>query len=505
MLKFFRKYHKWLGVVLAYFILSFVVSGIILNHRETFSFVDLSRNLMPKNYRYDNWNNSSVKSTVKLSNDSILIYGNIGVWLTDSVFSSFQDFNNGFPKGIDNRKVCRLFQTSKNKLLAGTFFGLFEYNNSENKWIKIELSTHEKRITDIIQKQDTVIVLTRSFLLKTIDLKQFEVLELPAPENYDKKISLFKTLWVIHSGEIYGIIGKLVIDFAGLVFAFLTVTGFIVFVNKIVLKKNNKSQKKKKIIKASNRWNLKWHNKLGWITLVLLILNTVTGIFLRPPFLIAIGNSKVNRIPFTELATPNPWFDILRRVIYDDEIDRYIVATMDGFFYSDDNFKSELKKFEIQPPASIMGVNVFEKADTNTYLIGSFEGLFLWNSDSGEIIDFIKKGKYTPPEKKGRPIGEYMISGFSKDFKNKEIYFDYNSGVDCIVDEVSFVDMPKEIIKKSPISLWNFALEFHTGRIYQTIIGDFYVLVVPLVGLSVLFILISGFWVWYRVFRGKQY
>ena len=107
----------------------------------------------------------------------------------------------------------------------------------------------EKNIVDIIQKQDTILVLTRSSLLKTTDLYNFSVSQLPPPENYDNKTGLFKTLWVIHSGEIYGIAGKIIVDFAGLVFAFLTITGFIVFVNKIVLKKNRKPAEARSKIK----------------------------------------------------------------------------------------------------------------------------------------------------------------------------------------------------------------------------------------------------------------
>jgi hypothetical protein len=105
MIKFFRKYHKWFGVIFAYIILSFVFSGIILNHRNALSVIDVNRKLLPKEYRYQNWNNAAVKSTLRISSDSILIYGNIGIWLTDSSYSDFKNFSAGFPKGIDNRKV----------------------------------------------------------------------------------------------------------------------------------------------------------------------------------------------------------------------------------------------------------------------------------------------------------------------------------------------------------------------------------------------------------------
>ena len=266
MIKFFRKYHKWLGVIFGLIILTYVFSGIVLNHRETLSFIDVNRKLLPKEYRYQNWNNAAVKSTLKISPDSILVYGNIGIWLTDSSYSDFTNFSVGIPKGIDNRKIFQMIKTTGNTLVAGTFSGLYTFNYKEHKWSLVPLPVREKSIVDIIQKQDTIFILTRSLLLKSTDLKSFIVAQLPPPENYDNKAGLFKTLWVIHSGEIYGTAGKIIVDFAGLIFAFLTITGFIVFVNRIVLKKNKKPEEVKVKLKNSNRWNIKWHNKFGWIS-----------------------------------------------------------------------------------------------------------------------------------------------------------------------------------------------------------------------------------------------
>jgi hypothetical protein len=505
MIKFFKKYHKWLGIIFGLIILTYVFSGIILNHRDALSFIDVDRKLLPGQYRYQNWNNAAVKSTLKISPDSILVYGNIGIWLTDSSYTDFTDFGSGFPKGIDNRKIFQMIRTTGNRLLAGTFSGLYTFNFKENKWISVTLPVREKSIVDIIQKQDTILVLTRSLLLKTTDLESFNVAQLPPPEDYDNKAGLFKTLWVIHSGEIYGTAGKIIVDIAGLVFAFLTITGFIVFVNRIILKNNNKPVEAKVKLRNSNKWNIKWHNKIGWIALVILILNTTTGMFLRPPLLAFIGNSRVGKIPYTELATPNPWFDQLRRIYYDQDINRFIVVTMDGFYYSNDNFKTELKQYLFQPPASVMGVTVFEKIDTYKYLVGSFEGLFTWNSQSGEVIDYIKKQLYTAPSNRGRPIGDFLVTGFTRDFKNQEYYFDYDLGAMNINGLQAFPSLPGKVIGDTPMSLWNVALEIHTGRIYQSIIGDFYVLVVPLTGLIVLFILISGFIVWLKIRKKADY
>ena len=449
---------------------------------------------------YENWNNAAVKATVKINNDSVLIYGNIGVFLTDSSASNFTDFNKGFRTGADNHKVCKVFKTQQGHLFAGTFFGLYRYNVQKQSWQQIELPTHEKRITDITEKDGFLYVMTRSFLLKTTDYKNFEEIILPEPENYDDKVGLFKTLWVIHSGEIYGTVGKLIVDMVGLIFIFLTITGFILFVNKYRIKAKQKKNKEHLKIVKTNKWNLKWHNKIGWITAIILLLTTVTGMFLRPPLLIAIVESKVSKIPFTELDSPNPWFDKLRRIIYDEENDKFIVATLDGVYSCDVNFKTNLKKFKNQPIISIMGVNVFEKTEPNTLLVGSFAGLFKWNTRTGELTDYIGKKIYQEPV--GRNANYYnSITGYSKDLKNVEFFFDFDKGAQAIGDKSEII-MPDEI-KNQRMSLWNVALEFHTARIYSIFLGGLYILVIPLLGLISLFIIISGFIVWYK--KRKSY
>ena len=244
MIKFFKKYHKWLGLVLTVFILLFSISGIILNHRNLFSPIDVNRNLLPKEYHYNNWNNAAVKGTTKINNDSILVYGNIGVWLTDSTFSKFSDFNAGFLSGIDNKKISKIFRTSKGELFAGTYFGLFKYSFSEKIWQRICLPIHKKRIVDIAEKGDTLLVMSRSELLKSTDYFIFTKCILPIPQNYNNKTGLFKTLWMIHSGEIYGFVGKLFVDIIGLIFIFLSITGLIYFINPYVIKRKNKKGKR---------------------------------------------------------------------------------------------------------------------------------------------------------------------------------------------------------------------------------------------------------------------
>lgn len=494
-----KKYHKWISIIFTLFILLFSFSGIVLNHRNLLAGIDIDTHFLPKDYRYSNWNRAAVKGSLKIDQENILVYGNMGIWRTDSTASKFSDFNQGFKTGVDNHKISKLLITTDQRLLASTFFGLFEYK--DNRWNKIQLPIHQDRICDLSLKQDTILILSRSYLLKTTDLKNFNVIEIPSPLNYDHKIGLFKTMWVIHSGEIYGDAGKIIVDILALILVFLTISGMVLFINRIIIRKPKVKKEKKIQLAQTNKWWLKWHNKLGWTTALLLMITASTGIFLRPPFLIGIANSKVEKIPFSELDTDNAWFDQLRTIRYDENIKKYIIGTSDGFYAANEALDQPTERFKYQAPASVMGITVFEKYAPYQYLVGSFEGLFLWDIRSGQVYDYIEQKPYVPLQTKSRPLGNYLVSGYSKDFQSGEMVFEYNYGAFCLQNK-KFNAMPKEI-KNQGISLWNLALEIHTGRIFQNILSDFYILIVPLTGLSLIFILISGFLVWYK-FYGKK-
>ena len=501
---FFRKYHKWLSIVLTIFIIMFVISGIILNHRDILANYDIDRSYLLERYEYNNWNNAAVKSYVNINKDSSLVYGNIGVWLTTDNYKTFEDFNDGFPQGVDNRKIETVLLSSKGNLYAGTLFGLYRYNKASKQWVKIDLPIHEERIVGLLSIKDSLFIMSRSSLLlakdKSEDL-EFKIIKLPPPENYDHKIGLLKTLWVIHSGELYGFAGKLIVDFVGLVFAFLTITGIIYWLIPKTIKKRKKKNKKVVYLTKNKRWVIRWHNKLGYWLIAILILNTLTGMFLRPPLLIPIAEVKVGKIPYTELDAPNPWFDKLRKIYFDENYNRFIIIASDGVYYSDDYFKSDIKKYKNQPVLSVMGVNVFEFRKKGQYLIGSFSGLFLWDAISGKVYDYIDKKPYEAPKTMGPPIGEHSVTGYIKDIENKEYYFDFNEGA-IAIGSGNFMEMPQKI-KSQAMSIWNIALEIHTGRYYRFMFGPLYILFIPLAGFSILFILISGLIVYLKKFRNK--
>lgn len=499
-----RKYHKWPSLVLSIFTLVFAVSGIILNHRELFSGIDVPRRILLEEYRYKNWNNAAVKAACRISPDSLLVYGNIGVWLTDGNFSTFEDFNNGFPAGIDGRKISRLYLSAEGNLYAGTLFGLYRYHTGDARWKPVVMPVSDRQVVDFAGKDDSIYILTRSLLMVSPDdpdSMNFTTRYLPAPAGYENRESLFKTLWVIHSGEIGGLAGKLIVDLTGIIFIFLTLTGLVYWIFPGWVRKRKKNGRGVSTLVKLNRFSLKYHNKAGVWILLLLLVTTITGMFLRPPLLSTIANASVGKIPLTILDTANPWYDKLRSIIYDRENNCFLIGTNQGIYIFDSGFTRPADKPWPQPPVSIMGINVFERHENGSYLVGSFNGLFLWNPASDLLIDLNNPNVRVNPGKGQSPLSEHLISGYIN-IHGRQYIFDYNHGVRSIAGSPLFPDMPGAL-SQCPMSLWNLALEFHTGRYYSFVFGRLYILFIPLFGISMITVLAIGFWLWWKLYRRK--
>jgi hypothetical protein len=338
----------------------------------------------------------------------------------------------------------------------------------------------------------------------TSGYREFREVIIPKGEDSDGKVGLFKTLWVIHSGEIYGMAGRLIVDMVGIVFIVLCITGLIWFLVPYRLKRLKNELRRSKW-KRFNKASLKWHNLVGSWAILILLLNTSTGMFLRPPLLIPIAGERVAKLKYTELDNPNPWFDKFRDLIYDEDPGRFLVATSEGIYYSGDRFQSELKTFPIQPPVSVMGINVFEKNSPGRYLVGSFSGMFEWEPATGQIVDCVTRTGYTETGEGGPPFGNVSVSGYIRCNDSSQVIFDYANGTLSVEGKNPFTSMPASVTGASPISLWNLCLEIHTGRIFEPVLGPFYILVVPLVGLAMLFILISGFFAWWLPRRRRKF
>lgn len=496
----FRRLHKWPGIIITIFAIHFAFSGIIMNHRSLFSGVDVSRKWLPRSYEYQNWNQAAVRGGFDIGQDSLLFIGNIGAWIKTK--QGYIDYNQGFPKGIDNRKINQLIRFRGN-LIAATQFGLFQRNKLTNEWQEVTIPINGPRLVDLFVKRDTMIILSRNYMLKSADLIHFETITLPAPQGYTRRAGLFNTLWELHSGELFGTVGKLLVDLLGFVTILLSITGLLHFVFPKLIRRRKRITGNSGNLPATFRLNLSWHNVVGYIFVLFLVINTTAGIFLRPPLLIPIVNTRVGIIPGSHLDNNNPWYDKLRRGTWNERSGIYIISTSEGFYATGENLSGPMIPFDPQPPVSLMGCNVLEPIDSTRYLVGSFSGMFVWNVMKGEVSDFFTGKSYEPHTGMSRPVSDHMVSGYIHDNKDRQWIFDYNKGIDTI-NSTSTWEMPAVVKARSPISLWNLSLEIHTGRILEQFIGAFYLLYIPVAGICFLMVLISGFFVWFLSHRRKK-
>jgi len=458
---------------------------------------------MPPAYRYNNWNLAAIKGSIPLENERQLLYGNIGIWETDSTFSSFKDFNQGLNRGIDHRKIFTLLQTHDKQLFAGTLFGLYQFNPLENQWKRLEIPEANPRIVRLNEYNNLLYILTRDHLytMKTGQNKpEFSHINLPAPLSADGKAGLFITLWLIHSGELLGTVGKLLVDLVGIILIFITLSGFYYtllpkFAKRIKLKLRLKLQK-------ANRTSIKWHTKIGVYGIVILIITVVSGMFLRPPLLIPIANSRVKPIPGSILDNPNHWNDKLRDFVIDSVNKRMIISTSEGFFEAGLGENNTFRPFRVQPPVSVMGITTFEHLEDGALMVGSFSGLFRWYPFQEIVLDMIT-GLKVKEVNQGNPFGAIAVTGVIFNQSTPVAFIDYAGGWIPLRKNMTIPVMPAEI-RKSPVSAWNVALEVHTGRIFSVFLGNFYILYVPLMGLVILMIVITGFLMWLRTQKRRK-
>ena len=525
-----KKYHRWFGLVLSVFLLVFCVSGIILNHREAFSGCEVSRKWLPASYHIKNFNNGVVKGTVAF-HDSSLAYGCAGVFLTDSHLSTWQDFNRGLPKSIDERNVRHIVKAKDGSLWCAALRDVYLYDENSQQWKKVELPGNEERVMDVALGKDsmTVVALTRSRVFTMIPFVQYgeigkigksssetyrvESKIIPAPKNYEPKTTLFKLVWHLHSGEFFSLPGKLVVDAIALVLIVLSITGIILFILPYGIRRAKKLAAKARMKRLGKQfaWNMKWHNKIGYVTIVLTLWIAITGMCLRPPLMVPLVLSK---LPQAVGEDGNVWQDKLRAIRWDATQGDWLVSTSEGFLRVNEDFSQAPKMLPADecPKLSPMGVTVWESDGKGGWIVGSFRGIYRWNPVNhslNQILDYFT-GKPSV-ETSMIPISDNLVYGYSEDFLGgKPLVFDFAKGVedakgqavalfnDASKSSTKEKSMSDLICETAPMSLWNVALELHVGRCYSPFLGPLSDLFVFLSGLLITLVLLSGYIISHR-------
>ena len=194
-----RKWHKWLGLILGFFLIMFCLSGIFLNHSSLIKNYSISRAYLPIEYQYKKWNNGLLRGTKKWGKD-VIVYGYSGLWLTDSYGKKYYDFNKGLPVNTDYRSIRGIVETPSHQLFMVSQYDLYTLTK-DTVWQKINLPGGGKeRLSDITVKGDSLIIVGRSCIY--LSIKPYNIyskIMLAKPTNYDGKASLFVTVRRLHT------------------------------------------------------------------------------------------------------------------------------------------------------------------------------------------------------------------------------------------------------------------------------------------------------------------
>ena len=470
-----KKHHKWSGAAVCLLLILMCISGILLNHRTLISGIDINRKYLPSWYYFKNWNNGLQRGTVSTGQDSIIIYGAGGAFLTDDKASSIKDFNNGIDPDADLRQIRAAVRLHGSSLFISSNNAV--YRLAGEKWEKV-LST--ERLSDMTAKGDTLVVAGRSELyISCPPYKEFKEILIPASPDNDNKITLFRTVWTLHSGKMFGNTGILVADILALVIIFLSLSGIIYWIMPGVIKRFTGNGKRTSLFVSTMKHSGKWHDRIGKYTFPLTLLIVFTGWLLRPPALIPLALTKTSPVPGTSLDNNNKWEDKLRMIRFDETSGEWLMSTSDGFFSM--HFLGDVPvRIKNAPPVSVMGLNVWQKDNDGKWICGSFSGIYKWDQISGSVTDFFS-GE-TIADKAVPPFGKFAASGYSSDFSGKTVVAEYYKGTGS-------VRQPEEL-SSLPLLLWNVSLEVHTGRIFIGPIATY--IFILILGGTTMWCLISG-------------
>jgi hypothetical protein len=484
------------------------LSGVLLNHPDMLRGLSAPSFLVPDHYYPDNWNRSSMKGMLCTDSSSFFIYGNQGVFISPDKGKTIRSFMQGeFPKSPWEKRTNHLiFLNKTNQLLAATNKGFYICVRPLDVWESVVLPGNAEPVQKILFQGDTCIAVTNSefYIAKDGDYGSF-VKFIPQKAEEEPEIPMFRVFLEIHDGSIWGLPGKLLWDFVGLTLFFLCFSAFYIWYypkkwkRKYTQKQTQSSTTEKKL----RSFYFKYHKKLGWYASAFYIVIIFTGIFLRPPLLVAIAGIKIDKKYFPATEHINPWNHKINNALYDSQNGQIVLECSDGLWAGQLTPEKPFKKLSLPIRVFAMGATVFEEVSKGTWLIGSFGGLEMFSLSDSSSISVLQQ----PPSNNPVRPGSLLVTGYVRLPENKEYILGHYQGLsdtngNPVPEEIP---MPDEIKQQYKMPFWNFLFELHNGRIFKGVIGGFYILIIPLFGFFSLLIILSGIYDYCHVkFRLNQ-
>lgn len=503
-----RFIHKFLGLALCVCLIWMGITGVLLNHPGLITGWSVPGWLVPPQYHPRHWNRSALKTIVfsQSAPGDVFVAGHMGIWRSRDGGVSFSPFMSGLPRSAWSRKThCMiLHEEDGGVLLAGTEEGLYRSEIRIADWRRVPLPNCHGPIKKILVVDQALWVFSNSaaFVSPSLDgsrpFRQMPMLR----DRMDQRVTWIRLFFDLHDGTIWGLPGKLLMDAAGLVLVFLSVSGLYCWVFKKTRRHGNKTSKRKS--PKTFRTLYRKHNQLGiWIAAILLI-SAGTGLFMRPPLLALIAQGDLARGAYPGWLPENPWHEKIHNACFDATSRQLLIDASDGVWQApwptNDDSAPIFSPIDLPVPIFVMGATVFSCDPQGHLWVGSFAGLFRISPDRRTATDIIHGG---PPASRSatRPSNQMVTSAFVT--PDGQTYFATHYGGLRPLDgaDLDRFAMPRELADTYRMPLWNFLFELHNGRIFHDLIGEWVVLIIPLGALMTLMLIITGIIDWWHVSR----
>ncbi len=491
--------HKYLGLVVGLYLLAMGASGLLLNHPEWIRSIDAPQSLVPADYSYQNWNRMLIRGGTITADDTWYLAGKAGIARSNDQGRSFTILDEGFPASAydrDSADLLILDEESKDQiLLAATRSGLYQKRGS-SPWAQIILpgAPSSLRMVALVETADRIVAFAEKTAWQAnVATLDFTPVELAVTEQDSAaKVPLFRVLHDIHNGAILGTPGKILLDISAIILVVLGVSGLVIW---FVPWRNRKIPTLRQPPGTFFRWCWKYHLKLGiWIVVLLMIL-AGSGIFLRPPLLLAtITHSLDADNPLLRFSPRSSGFGGKIQSATTASNGTIVISTEHGLWHGPADLDGKFKRLQLPIPIHGMGVTVLEGMENNRLLIGSFSGLFVVEEHQGRIWRLQRPGlqESNPYQSNDLVSGVVMAGG------QPVVRFDYHDGMLPITArQPSLPVMSAEIAAAAPMSMWHYLFEFHNGRIFEPWLGPWYLLIIPLSGIILLLLCLSGAYDWW--------
>jgi len=497
-----RWVHKYIGLGLILFMIWMSVSGILMNHPRLISGVSVPAWLLPPQYVTQNWNRSALINLVYSPSNPQIAYaaGKLGIYKSEDGARTFRSMMDGLPDSWYYRKTRHLLLLEDlNLLLAATDGGLYVCDPREEKWRHVPLGAADEKVVKVIEVKENLVAVTPSHVYVS-PKPPAELRFTPASlkrAGYTNRISLVKLFFDLHDGKVWGLTGKLLFDLTGLILIFLSVSAFYAWYfpwqrrrqKNSVLLANPHSRKVFKFL-------FKYHLKIGiWIAVILLVIGG-TGLFMRPPLLVALAGRSIPAGAYPGFLENNPWLEKIQNALYDAVEDKFVLQCTDGFWASSADFSAPFRKTALPAPVFVMGATVFEPYGTGGFLVGSFSGIYHVERATGKSIDLLTNQEAADVSAI-RPA-EFMVTGYFTTPDGEAFITTHKQGLVPLgaAERGDRFNMPEAMRANIRMPLWNYLFEIHNGRFFQDLVGKYYILILPLGSLLFLLITLTGIYDW---------